>query len=554
MKQVGAIFIVLVLFGTALQAGTATKGQPESVPGQVILGLEAGYKTRAVGADPLTTVLQKYSGRLLDQIVPGKKGMGISSVGAPAGIALLQFAPGTNLEAARQELSSLRGVQYAEPNYYVYADTESSPIKVGNVTSCDISAARLVPSASVQDVIVGVLDTGVDYRHQDLSAHMWHNFGEVPGNGRDDDGNGYIDDVYGYDFCNYSRGGGSSDPIDSYGHGTHVAGIVLSAANSQREFICKDINVKIMALKFLDANGRGTQYDAACAFYYAADNGARVINCSWGYFASSVSLFNAVDYAVRKGVIIVASSGNNNWDYEQYPACFPHVLSVGAIDNNGKRAYFSNYGDYLFISAPGVDILSTYPGNAYAKMTGTSQASPYVAGVVAMLQATSALSNDQLLLTMKSSAIDMTDPDGSGATLSGWDRLSGWGKVNPYGSLVAALGSQVVVANKPLNSAAGLSLLKVLNYPNPAKVYTEFGFEVGNQPANVSITVYDLYGKKVRALQAFPYSQGVYSKRAWDLTDENGQDVPNGTYLYVVKAVAPDGSSATQKQKLAVLR
>jgi subtilisin family serine protease len=241
-------------------------------------------------------------------------------------------------------------------------------------------------------VVVAVVDTGVDHNHEDLRANMWVNEAErlgVPG--RDDDGNGYVDDVYGY---NAVQNGG--DPTDDVGHGTHVAGTIGAVGDNGLGVAGVNWNVKIMACKFMDATGAGYASDAIeCLQYVKAmkDRGVNVVaaNNSWGGGPYS----RAMEDAVRSlgDILFVAAAGNdgaNNDATPTYPACYdlPNVISVAAVDSADALAPFSNRGSRtVHVGAPGVDILSTLPGSVYGSMSGTSMASPHVAGLAALIRA-----------------------------------------------------------------------------------------------------------------------------------------------------------------------
>jgi serine protease len=235
--------------------------------------------------------------------------------------------------------------------------------------------------------IVAVIDTGVDYTHPDLAGNIWRNAGEIPGNGIDDDGNGYVDDVYGWDWAN-----NDNNPMDDNGHGTHVAGIIGAVGNNGLGVAGVAWNVQIMALKFLNSNGTGQLSNAIKALNYAVRMGAHVSNNSYsggGYFQAFA---DAIAAAGRAGHVFVAAAGNNGQNNDvapTYPASYnlDNIVAVAATDRNDRLASFSNYGPTTVdIAAPGVQIYSTYRGGGYMSMSGTSMATPFVAGAVALLR------------------------------------------------------------------------------------------------------------------------------------------------------------------------
>ncbi|MHC4474852.1 MAG: S8 family serine peptidase [Planctomycetota bacterium] len=325
----------------------------------------------------------------------------------------LDLQPGQSAEEVVAAYNGDPDVEYAELNYILSIDLtpddalyalQWSLDNVGQMypesgtynhppgtPDCDIDAPEAwdIETGS-SEVIVAVADTGAAYTHRDLQANMWFNEAELNGSsGVDDDGNGYIDDIYGYDFIN-----GDSNPVDDHGHGTHCAGIIAAEGNNGLDIAGVCWNAKIMALKVLGSDGSGDMTDAVIAFYYAVDNGAAIVSNSWGGGDYLQAAQDAIDYTYSQGVIMVASAGNDDTDTPQYPAYYEHVISVAATDSDDQKASFSNYGDWVDIAAPGVDILSlradgTSRGIVYDDyttiMSGTSMACPHVAGACALL-------------------------------------------------------------------------------------------------------------------------------------------------------------------------
>ncbi|MBD2599704.1 MAG: S8 family serine peptidase [Microcystis sp. M20BS1] len=269
-----------------------------------------------------------------------------------------------------------------------------------------------------QGVTVAVIDSGVDISHQDLSNNIWRNTGEIAGNGIDDDGNGYTDDVYGWNFGvgqnnnNVLPGTSSS----GQGHGTHVAG-TIAAANNGIGMTGVAYNSRIMAIRMgdVDSQGRFTNGgNLAQAIRYAVDNGARVINMSLGW-SDSTALRDALAYAASRNVITVSAAGNSSLSSPGTPAYYAtqYGLSVGAVNSNRTIASFSNRAgtnsSMQHVMAPGVNVYSTVPGNGYASYSGTSMAAPHVAGVVAlMLGANPNLTHAQVRSILTSSAVRLT--------------------------------------------------------------------------------------------------------------------------------------------------
>lgn len=248
-----------------------------------------------------------------------------------------------------------------------------------------IGAPSAWDHSSGSGIVVAVLDTGVDRTHPDLAANMWINPDEIPGNGIDDDGNGYIDDVHGWDFYD-----NDNDPSDDDGHGTHVSGTIAAVGNNSLGIIGVAYGAQIMALRFIGPLG-GYTSDAVLAINYAIDKGVKISNNSWGGYGFSTSLYNAINNARAAGMLFVAAAGNDNINTDitpHYPSSYTlsNVISVGSISSSGARSSFSNYGAIsVDLFAPGSSILSTTPSSSYSSYDGTSMASPHVAGVAAQV-------------------------------------------------------------------------------------------------------------------------------------------------------------------------
>jgi subtilisin family serine protease len=237
------------------------------------------------------------------------------------------------------------------------------------------------------EVVAAVLDSGVDYTHDDLEGNIKINSREVANNGIDDDANGYIDDVRGYDFVEQD-----ADPMDENGHGTHCAGIIGARGNNQLGVVGVNWRVGILPVRVLNTSGRGASTDIAAGIIYAVDRGASVINLSLGSPTLSQIMEDAIQYALDRDVLVVAAAGNDGTDNDKapvYPASSAksNVIAVAASTGGDILASFSNYGlESVDVGAPGDGILSTVPGNQYDVMNGTSMAAPHVTGLAALLK------------------------------------------------------------------------------------------------------------------------------------------------------------------------
>lgn len=289
-------------------------------------------------------------------------------------------------------------------------------------------------------VIVANIDTGVDRNHPDMAANMWINSKETPGNNIDDDGNGYIDDYYGCNFIGMS-GNVCKDPMDDNGHGSHTAGTIAGVGNNGLGVVGVNWSSKIMALKFLNSNGSGQLSDGIKALQYAADMGAKISSNSWGCQCQSPAMDDAVKYGHDKGMVVVVAAGNNNLDALDFsPASADYAITVGASDPTDLKAQFSNWGEKIDVVAPGVDILSIRAaantmctatrtvGTNYCRVSGTSMATPHVAGLAALLYSkNAALSNEEIRQILRKSAADL------GA--SGKDPNFGFGRIEASGAM-----------------------------------------------------------------------------------------------------------------------
>jgi subtilisin family serine protease len=334
--------------------------------------------------------------------VLGGTELGEAFVGVP-GLYEVRLAAGVNVATAVAAYQASPAVVYAEPDYRIrprqVPDDEGfsegflwglyNTGQSGGATGADIHAPQAwdVTTGS-QDVVVAVLDTGADVTHPDLAANVWTNPGEIPGNGIDDDHNGFVDDVHGYDFVH-----NSGDPADDAGHGTHVAGVIGAVGNNGRGVAGVSWHVRIMDLKIMDASGSSSMSDAIRALNYAVAMGARVSNNSWSGWDHDPAFYDALRNGRDHGHLFVAAAGNDNRDNDLSPGSvecdrLDNVISVAATDAHDAMASFSNWGaTSVDLAAPGVAIMSTLPGGQYGTESGTSMAAPYVTGAAALLWA-----------------------------------------------------------------------------------------------------------------------------------------------------------------------
>lgn len=474
-------------------------------------------------------------------------GMGVSSV---AQTVLLDIPEGSDPEAMSQSLSQESWISHVEPNYPVVAMGAGDPMMYLQSHLYTDRLGALKDFIASQEVLAAVVDSGIDYYHPDLKDQVHVNSKEAL-TGTDSDNNGFVDDVYGYDFYEFYKGRGHANPNDGLGHGTHIAGIIGAKADNGVGISGVASYVKLLNVRFLDDRGYGNQYDASVAIRYAVDMGAKIINCSWGYFKSTSVLDEAIAYAIDHGVIIVAAAGNSGTSVFEYPAAYPSVIAVGAVTLSDAKTYFSSYGK-VDTAMYGDAIYSTLPNNRYGKMSGTSQSTGVVTGIFARLmahfpEATAATLRDYYFAAC-------TNPDqtaGIGHGLFSTQSLYSHLNYDPRAQSQDDNPVTPLDASRTLSvQSSELSIGNMHSFPNPHVTTTAYiGFE-SSHLATVTVKVFDLEGRLLRTLESVA-SPG-YNRIAWDLLTDTGALLKNGSYLYVLVAKSGD-KTETLRGKFAVL-
>lgn len=393
MKKLSVLGVLsLAVFSTgafAKMSGT----EAQFVPGEVLVKVKPGFKARFLAKKSILGAEVKKEINLLH------------------GNYLLLKSNAKSTSALVNELETLPEVAFAEPNYiYKISGFEraqdpmygklwglkntgsNEPDRNGGTSStpgvagADVDAERAWKlTRGSKKVVVAVIDTGIDYNHPDLKNNMWVNEKEIPGNGIDDDGNGYIDDIHGW---NAQRDNGN--PMDGNAHGTHCAG-TIGAEHNDQGVAGVMANVRLMAIKFLSDEGSGSLADAVEAIDYATKMNVDVMSNSWGGGGYSQALFDAITAAKNKGIVFVAASGNdsaNNDSRPSYPASYQvdNVISVASHTAQDTISSFSNIGKRsVHVAAPGSNVLSSVPNGQYKVFSGTSMATPHVSGVIGLL-------------------------------------------------------------------------------------------------------------------------------------------------------------------------
>ncbi|MBI3969860.1 MAG: S8 family serine peptidase [Chloroflexi bacterium] len=424
-RVIAALLTVFVALATASVNGpSATRAQQITSPGPSATP-PAPRPREFVPAQMLLRFRPTVPRQRADQLLADRGLSRLRRVEA-LDVDVVRLPPGLTVARAVEIFTNLPEVEFAEPNLILRILVISDP-GLANQWAPQKIAAPTAWSTTEGDpaLVAAVVDTGVDYRHGELAPNIWSNPGEIPGNGLDDDGNGYIDDLRGWDFVN-----GDADPLDDHFHGTAVSGVIAAAPTSNASGVvgvCP--RCRIMPVKVLDASGSGSLDAVAGGISYAADNGARVINLSLGGLIGSATLESAVNYAWNKGSLVVAAAGNDGADSRLYPAAYANAMAIAATNVGDYRSCFSNFGQgYVAVAAPGESIYTTTPVDAtgsdtYGTYSGTSLATPHATGLAGLLfSQDQTRSNVQVRDLMQSSAEDLGAP--------GLDPYFGSGRIN----------------------------------------------------------------------------------------------------------------------------
>lgn len=441
-----------------------------------------------------------------------RRGLDVSFSCVETGI--LSVSPGTVPEQTASEISSIDGVVSVSSEKR--ARMTLTPDDPGLTYQWALDTVDAYEAWDVamgtHDVVVAVLDTGIDWNHPDLAANMWtnedgyHGYNIVDGNwfpmddnihGYDDDGD-WIANLYTY-------------------HGTHVAGIV-GAVTDNAVGMAGLAQVSLMAVKVMNESGEGTDAMVASGIRWAVDHGAHIVTMSLGVEGTSSSLANAVAYARVNDVVMVAAAGNDGTSVVSYPAAYPEVIAVGAIDNTNRRASFSNYGNNLDIVAPGVMIYSTQGGSSYQYLSGTSAAAPHVAGVAAvMLSVAPALEPIEVASIINQTATDISQPS--------YDPTTGWGIVNAFRAIETVSDPMVTITDYP-------------EFVEPNATYSVSWMVSGGDPGIIQSTTL-LWGTSPTSIVN---ETTVYSGATWAVfTVENLPSLQGNGTLYLQAIATVDG-------------
>jgi thermitase len=366
------------------------------------------------GSRNLNMLNQQFGVTKVEPVFKSRSGRKLLQDSRLSNVLLLNLREDVEETTALQAYTSLEEVEYAELNYLYYIFVTPNDSFFSSQYALYSPSYQGIDAVGGWDIeqgnnsiIVAIIDTGIDYTHEDLTGKV----------------------IRGYDFVNEDY-----DPRDDHGHGTHVAGVAGATANNGRGIAGVCPGCSLLAIKVVSANGSGDNASIANGIANAVSHGAQVINLSLGGLDRSSTIKLAVEQAYQSGAVIVAASGNDGSGVPLYPAAFSEVIAVGATDRYGDRASFSNYGSHLELAAPGQSIYSTLPGNSYEAWNGTSMACPHAAGLAGLLLSQDpTLTNQQVRQLMAATAQDL----GS----AGLDSYFGYGRINAYSALTQTPGS-----------------------------------------------------------------------------------------------------------------
>ncbi len=426
----------------------------------------------------------------------------------------------------KSELQYTPNDTYFSRQYGLYNDGTFSLSSATNDADIDMELGWDIEQGE-QSIIVAVLDSGIKLDHPEFSGRLWTNPNETL-NGIDDDNNGYIDDINGWDFAN-----NDDDPTDDHGHGTNVTGIIGANSNNNLGYSGIDWNCKLMIGKILDENNSGYYSWWTDAIYYAVDNGAKVINMSVGGSGFSSSMKDAIDYAYNNGVTVVACMMNENNNTTFYPAGYQNTIAVGATNPNDERSapFFwsttsgSNYGNHIDVVAPGNYIYGLnyqLDTNYNSYWGGTSQAAPLVTGLSSLLLAQDAdKTPDDIRSIIRNTAEDQVG--NVSEDISGFDIYYGYGRINAYQALLQSSLSTDEFAN-----TINLSI-----FPNPISNFVT----INSKTEFKSILIRNILSKEIFRIEN---SYNLNSLKLDFTNFESG--------VYIVSILSIDGNLIVSKK------
>lgn len=437
-----------------IETNYGTDQLPPFAPGVVLIGLKQGVVANIGirGAETTDLSLNKTFARFgvrdIEPVFSGASRAPLTASAIRTGVDLgriyrLRLPPDANVLQIVQELSAHPAVEYAEPDYLAHIiTTPNDPEYSSQWGLAKINApATWDVITGTTDLVIAIVDAGIDVTHPDLSGQLWQNPGEIAGNGIDDDNNGYVDDIHGWNLVN-----NNADLSDNTSHGTEVAGVAAAATNNSMGIAGVCWQCRLMVVKVVQPGGVANYSDIAAGVAYAAQKGAKVINISLGGNSDSITLKTAIANAAQTAVV-VAGAGNDNSSAPFYPAAYDdYVLAVAGTTQTDAKVGTSNYGTWVDVSAPGEDIRTTFAGGGYSDASGTSVAAPFISGLVGLLRSqnptwSASLTRAQIVNTTDN--IDSANPGFAGQL--------GSGRINAQKAVTTAAIPQLSIVSYTVN-------------------------------------------------------------------------------------------------------
>jgi subtilisin family serine protease len=477
-------------------------------PNRLVVSLKTN-RTAVTDLDVFQSLNTQYGCASMKQIGKGSRRItrSVDASTSDQGTIVLYFENNIDVKSAILDYKASGLFKYVEPDYKgqgestipndpIFGTKQYYHVNSGNFTETpshapvvnadmDTDLAWDITTGSTS-VVLGVFDSGLDFTNAEFTNRLWINAGEIPNNNIDDDNNGYIDDINGWDFVN-----NDNNATDDHSHGSNVTGIAAATGNNNYGMAGVDWNCKIMTLKVLASDNSGYYSDWSESLYYAADNGIHVGNLSLSGSSFSQSFQDAVDYAHNAGILVVVAMGNNDYGTVRYPAGFSNAMAIGATNPDDTRvnkvtnsSWGSNYGSHIDCVAGGQRVYSVrYNGSTSFTWWkgGTSMATPLVAGVACLVKSVDMnLTPDQIRNVINQTAEDQVGL--SSEDVAGFDHYYGYGRVNAYQAVLAA--STITTVNEVENSYS--------IYPNP--MHEQFTIQTAQ---NGKVEVYGLAGQLV---------------------------------------------------------
>lgn len=524
----------------------------QTVPGLVIVKYKSQFPTNSLGSSFLQEqLINRYQIYQIEQAFPFLQQTAHKKAESLLRVYYLHYSSNQEPIAVAREIASEPSIEYAEPKYiYPLLEIPNDP-QYPNMTQFPFIQADTawgIVKGEEGTAVIAIVDGGTDWNHPDLLGNVWTNQGEIPNNGIDDDGNGFIDDVHGWNFSNNTNNptGNTATP-QSAAHGTHTAGIAAGVTNNSIGISSISWNCKFMPLNAAHPTiDRSISYGYE-AITYAAANGADIVNCSWGGLGGASSFEqDVIDFAYANGTLVVAAAGNdqNNNDLNQhYPSGYRHVLSVGAINKASNTiAWYTNYGVSVNVFAPGSDIYSTTPNNTYQSMSGTSMASPLVAGLAGLVKTQNPGWNvDQVREQIRVNCISI---DASNPSYSG---LLGKGKINALQAVSNFTSPSIRIVEYSFTDSGGNGIINSgetidlrVFFTNYLSSASNISFTLSENDNNITVTNPNGF------ISTFPTNDTL----AVDFQFQVAQGVPDG---YILRLVVNTSSSGYSDRELVQL-